>query len=271
MLRRDNLIIALVLLIIFSCSPKDKENRFNNNYFLQSDKYIKNNSLANQILDTLLAWQKDSLNISLPYQIGENENLNWQIVDLIIVNSDSTRLFTFQIKSMKKWSNAKVDYIEDLAGAKINGKWYFFFGSSTVIDRATYQDSIYSPLTFDELSYLARKNLSGAFYKDSTGEVKVRESFFDFMDDPNGWGLLPGSTRKDIDSVIVARNKEMHTRKIDPKEIEHIKAEMTNSVRPKEPIPDIKWYEKIFPKKKKLFETDEWKDYVKSKNKANGK
>ncbi|MBK9736237.1 MAG: hypothetical protein IPO92_15260 [Saprospiraceae bacterium] len=137
----------------------------------------------------------------------------------------------------------------------------FFFGTYTVIDRATYQDSIYSPLTFDELSYLARQNLSGAFYKDAKGETKVRESFFDFMDDPNGWGLPPESTRKDIDSVIVVRNKEKRKRKIDPKEIEKIKAEMAKSVRPKEPTPaEPEWYEKYFPKgKEKLFETDEWK------------
>jgi len=185
----------------------------------------------------------------------------WTIDSMVIFNSDSSRLFAYVMNKGRK-----SDYHYDLAGAKINGKWYFFFGSSTVIDRASYQDSIYSPLTFDELSYLARENLSGAFYKDENGEVKVKESFFDFMDDPKGWGLPPGSTRKDIDSLIVAGNKEMYTYKIDPLEIEQIKADMAKSVRPKEPIPDLKWYEKIFPKKKKLFETDEWKEYVKSKS-----
>ncbi len=245
-------------------------------FFLSSCKYnTNNNKISNPLLptlkiksdllklaeDTISKWKSDSLN-SAKYLY----DFDTYILQDLVLNNDSTRMFTYAISIDTGYKHSVFDYQYDLGGAKINDKWYFFFGSSTVVDRATYQDSIYSPLTYDELSYLARKNLSGAFYQDENGDIKVRESFFDFMDDPNGWGLPSGSTRSDIDSVIVARNIEMHSRKIDPKEIEKIKAEMAMSVRPKEPIPDIKWYEKIFPKEKKLFETDEWKEYVRSKN-----
>jgi hypothetical protein len=247
-------IYSIFILLSFSCVKSEEKRTLKNYTVYNFSSYAQ---IHQAIRDTLDSYIKDSLETSkyLHYQ------RDFIIDSLIIFNTDSTRLLTCLIKRDTGHKHAIFDYIENIGGAKINGKWYFFFGLSTVIDRATYQDSIYSPLTFDELSYLARVNFSDAFYQDENGDVKTRESFFGFMDDPNGWGLPPGSKRKDIDSVIVARNKEMHTRKIDPKEIEQIKADMANSVRPKEPIPDIKWYEKIFPKKKKLFETDEWKEY----------
>jgi len=246
----------LLFIIFSSCNRIEKCNEISISY---PNNFNNISKTYNAIEDTLNNWINDSLLASKKIFFAKN----WLIDSTIIFNNDTSRLFTYVLNKGRK-----SDYQYDLAGAKINNKWYFFFGTSTIIDRASYQDSIYSPMTFDELSYLARENLSSAFYQDKNGKVKVRESFFDFMDDSNGWGLPPGSTRKDIDSVIVARNKEMRQYKIDPAEIEQIKAEMAKSVRPQEPILDIKWYEKIFPKEKKLFETDEWKEYVKSKNRG---
>lgn len=259
--------LIIIILFTISCNNQnDLRPKERNNLNSNQNEYVKKNfneckEIYNLIKDTINSWKTDSL-LAVEFLFTRPQ---YYLDSLIVLNKDSTRLFGSYIKIDIK-NNSIFDYIDGLGGAKINNNWYFFFGIHNVIDRATYQDSIYSPLTFDELSYLARQNLAGAFYKDENGKVKVRESFFDFMDDPNGWGLPPGSTREDIDSLIVARNKEMHTRKIDPKEIEQIKAEMVKSVRPKEPIHDIKWYEKILPKKKKLFETDEWKEYIRSKN-----
>lgn len=249
----------IILLLFFSCSKQNNKNEIFSIPFIEK-KIIESKFIYNELLDSIILWKYDSLLVSKPYFVNER----WKLDSLIILSSDSTRIFATMLRQKK---TVPADGLEDLAGVKINGKWYFFFWSSTIIDRATYQDSIYSPLTFDELSYLARQNLSSAFYPDKDGKLKVREDFFDFMDDPNGWGLPPGSTRADIDSVIVTRNKEMHTRKIDPAEIEQIKAEMAKSVRTKEPEKHLKWYEHIFPPKKKLFETDEWKEYIKRKKK----
>lgn len=250
--------LIILLIVVVSCSKQNNKTELFSSPFIEK-KIIDSKFIYKELLDSILSWRYESLSVSKPYFVNEQ----WKIDNLIILSSDSTRLFATMMRQKK---TVPADGLEDIGGAKINGKWYFFFGSSTVIDRASYQDSIYSPMTFDELSYLARENMSGAFFQDENGDVKVRETFFDFMDDPNGWGLPPESTRTDIDSLIVAGNKKMRQYKIDPAEIEQIKAEMAKSVRPKEPIPDLKWYEKIFPKEKKLFETDEWKEYVKSKN-----
>lgn len=262
--------LAIIILFTLGCNNLNDQGTKNRNKLnTNQNEYIKKNfneckEIFNLIKDTINTWKTDSL-LAVEFLFTRPQ---YHIDSLIVLNSDTTRFIGSYINIDIK-NNSIFDYIDDLGGARIEGKWYFFFGIHTVIDRATYQDSIYSPLTFDELSYLARQNLSGAFVKDENGDVKVRESFFDFMDDPKGWGLPPGSTRKDIDSVIVARNKEMHTRKIDPIRIKQELAEMAKSVRPNEPVkPELSWYEKIVkPRKKdKLFESDEWKEYVKSKN-----
>jgi hypothetical protein len=255
-------IILVFIFTLFSCNDNLQKRELIKEPMI--NEFRHSNVIIKSITDTLLFWKSDSIN-SVKYFY----NSDCKILNEFVINQDSNLIFTYLISRDTGYKNSVLDYQYDLGGAKINGKWYFFFGATTAIDRASYQDSIYSPMTFDELSYLARENLSGALYQNESGEVKVRESFFDFMDDPNGWGLPAGSTRKDIDSVIVARNKEMRQYKIDLKEIEQIKAEMAKSVRPKEPIPDLKWYKKNFPKEKKLFETDEWKEYVKSKNQKN--
>ncbi len=271
MLEKDNFKIIFIIISIIICFYFLNEKCFTLNKTQLSknemiNTYIKENHAPNFALlkvanDTITSWLKNDLVASQMLLLDK-----WKIETPILINANNDKLYCVILKQSTSFLNSNSDWMFDLVGAKINGKWYFFFGSSTVIDRASYQDSIYNPMTFDELSYLARENLSRSFYQDEKGNVKVLESFFDFMDDPNGWGLPAGSTRKDIDSVIVARNKKMRQYKIDPAEIEQIKAEMAKSVRPKEPIPDLKWYEKIFPKEKKLFETDEWKEYVKSKN-----
>ena len=52
-----------------------------------------------------------------------------------------------------------------------------FFGMNTTIDRASYQDSIYSPLSFEELSYLAREHLHKAYKIDQNGSIITNDQF----------------------------------------------------------------------------------------------
>jgi hypothetical protein len=184
---------------------------------------------------------------------------------MVVFNNDSSRLFTNLI--MKSCSNkdAIFDYLNAVGGAKIKGKWYYFFGMQPVIDRASYQDSIYSPLSFDELSYLAREHLQDAYTINADGSISTNDRFFDFMYNRNGWGLPANSTVAQIDSLIVAKTTAIRKEKIDPQELADIKKEMAASVRPPEPKIETSFWEKIFGRKKKLFESKEWKEYLKKK------
>lgn len=274
MLEKDNLKIIFIIILIIICVYILNKKCFtiNKTQLTKNEiinTYIKGNHATNGLLfkvvkDTITSWLKNDLAASQMLLFDK-----WNIDSAILTNANKDRMYSVVLKQSTSFLNSNSDWIFDLAGAKIDGEWYFFYGSSTVIDRATYQDSIYSPLTFDELSYLARENLSHALYKDENGDIKVKESFFDFMDDPSGWGLPPGSTKADIDSLIVVGNKKMRQHKIDPAEIERIKAEMAASVRPNEPVPPkLPWYKKLFPKEEKLFDSKEWKEFIANKNKG---
>jgi hypothetical protein len=50
-----------------------------------------------------------------------------QIDSILIFNSDSTRFFTTVNKRKLNFKGASSDLILDFGGAKIGGKWYFFF------------------------------------------------------------------------------------------------------------------------------------------------
>jgi hypothetical protein len=70
------------------------------------------------------------------------------------------------------------------------------------------------------------------------------------------------------DSVIIEINKSMHTKKLDPEEVEDIKFSMASSVRPEEPFlpsrakKEKSWWD-ILTKNDpevKIFESEEWKN-----------
>ena len=184
---------------------------------------------------------------------------------VLVFNSDSSRFYSSILIRDIGHKEAIYDYLESLGGARIRGKWYFFIGINTTLNRASYQDSIYSPLTFDELSYLSRQELIGAYTINPDGSITTNDRFFDFMYKRSGWGLPENSTLEQLDSVIVAKTEEVRKMKIDPKELEDIKKDMARSVRPPEPKTDISLWQKLFGKEKKLFESDDWKEYLRKK------
>ncbi|HRD07469.1 MAG TPA: hypothetical protein PK037_07885 [Saprospiraceae bacterium] len=213
-----------------------------------------------QISDSLQKWRCDSLNIMIYLLDTSSARLD----SMIVFNSDSTRLYTNVLKRDVEYKDAVFDYIYGLGGAKIHGKWYFFFGMNTTIDRASYQDSIYSPLSFEELSYLAREHLHKAYKIDQNGSIITNDQFFEFMYNRRGWGLSENSTIQQLDSFIVARTQEVRLNRIDLEELNQIKRHITVSKRREEPVKDVSIWQKWFGEKK-LFESKEWKDYLKQK------
>lgn len=255
----------VIILFLISCAHYEKihfdtlQKEFLKNNF---DKY---NYIYVAITDTLYKWKTDSLANSGPYFIESIHNS--KLDSLIYFNSDSTRLFTYHLEQNVVYKNSSVDNLATLAGAKINNKWYFFFGPSIVIDRGSYQDSIYAPLTFDELSYLARQHMQPALYQDSTGKVRVYDKWFDFINNRKDWGLPTSSSLEQLDSLILKKYKDVRSEKIDKTELEEIKKEIAASVQPPEPPDTRNWFQKKFGPKK-LFETKEWKEYIGNNNKA---
>ena len=252
--------IIFNLIIVISCSQKAIDKIENGDNYLRSN-FNKYDKVYTAINDTISSWIEYSL-ANVIYNMSDKE---YQIDSLLVFNSECNRLYSNFLIRIVGFKDSYTDAMYGLGGAKIKGKWYFFFGITTYIRRETYQDSIYSPLSFDELSYLSRQELCSAYTINADGSITTNDSFFDFMYKRSGWGLPDGSSLEQLDSTIVAKTEEVRKMKIDPKELEDIKKEMARSVRLPEPKEETTLWQKIFGKEKKLFESDDWKEYLRKK------
>lgn len=249
-----NSLFILLLILISGCSQENKIYIDTKQAEYIRNKFDNYKYVYHAIGDTLLAWKRDTLANSKQYFFNEN----YKIDSLILFNEDTTRLFTNLLERNLKFPGTSSDYITQLAGAKINTKWYFFFGPSIVIDRASYQDSVYAPLSFAELSYLAREHLRKALYRDSDGLIKAHDDFFN---------IIQGKYTNDslFELHVLDYNRRFQLGKIDKIELEEIKKEISSSIQPPEPSDTRNWFQKKFGPKK-LFETKEWKEYIGNKN-----
>jgi hypothetical protein len=259
-----HIIYILIAVGFIGCNIEEVNQEFDN-YFIFEDYKLSNynnyKELSQLLTDSLNSWKNDSLLISKPIFF----NAGWQIDSVIIFNKDSSRLYTTRNSRVLNFKDSKMDYIKEFLGAKIGNQWYFYPGASYVVPRQNYQDSMYAPLTFEELSYVAHKRpMAGMLLRDKDGKVVVNH---ERMND-RFFGGFPTYTREQIDSTILSRVRKMHTKKLDPDEVEDIKSRMASSVRPEEPfLPSRAKKEKswwvILTKNDpgvKIFESEEWKN-----------
>jgi hypothetical protein len=192
----------------------------------------------------------------------------WKLDSTFIFNSDSTLFFTTINLADNRNRNAIADDLSNFAGRKINNKWYFFFGSSTVLLREYYQYSKYNPLSFEEMSYLAyEQNFS---YSIENNKPLPEEAMDDFF----GGGMvqyLGIKGRKNIntyiDSMALVTNAAYHAKKMSKEEIAEIQKTIDESVRPSEQKKETKQWWQFWKEDPQIpiFETEEWKDYLKKK------
>ncbi|MBK7222327.1 MAG: hypothetical protein IPH94_13670 [Saprospiraceae bacterium] len=233
--------------------------------FKEHDIYIKYKfksyrNIYNMVRDSFIAWKSDSLEISGRYFFDDR----WILDSCIVFNSDSTVLQTNLIMQGGVFKNSMFDYLDNVIGFKVNNRWYLFYGVSTVLNRINYQDSMYSPLSFDELSYLSRSELRMWYFIADDGKILPNNRAFDSILNPKGFGLTKNCTVHQLDSAIIARSYAYSKGKMDLSEIESINKEISTSVRPPEPYLKKSLWEKLFGEKK-LFESKEWKEYLRKK------
>jgi hypothetical protein len=142
--------LSIYLFISYSCTKRSKND----------DYVIKNFNEYSVIYNTL----NDSLDYYSRNQLSDFFGLvydKWQVDSLICINSSYNELFaTCNVSSTyekKAWS----DEVKMILGKKINNQWYFFKGSTLVVPREMYGKDEHHPLSFHELSQIARKEMFG--------------------------------------------------------------------------------------------------------------
>jgi hypothetical protein len=261
------LYFILIFFVIFnSCTKKEiKETFVYSRKEYLNPKFNGYSYIYNLITDSVASWKKDSLS-----KVGSIFYNDYNIDSIFLFNKDSSMLLTTVNIVDRQHKNATLDYIYDLYGRKINGKWYFFFGASTVLPREFYQDSVYSPLSFEELSYLAYKERFEYFVDN---KKPLPEDFFD--DVLGAYHCKPyGAKKYDrtqvnlcLDSLALATHAAYHAKKMTKEEIAEIQKAMDESVRPPESLKKSKEWWQFWKKEPAIpfFESEQWKNYLKQK------
>jgi len=140
-----------------------------------------------------------------------------QIDSLLCVNSKGDKVITTMNYSMGKCKDCAMDMVTKILGKKINGKWYFFQGANLVVPRDMYGKDAMHPLSFHELSQIARTEfLSGALVKGKNGKYVVDDNWVDEHFYNLGWGRFKDTAKYDSVHWFYITDKWKH--KIDTNE-----------------------------------------------------
>ena len=169
------IVLIVFFFLISSCNNSNKNNDIKTwkNYInTQFDTYKNIYKEAN---DSINKWTSDSLQVVQSYLLYES-----QLDSIFIFNKAKDRFYTVNKINASKDKIAIADAYDDFGGAKINGKWYFFFmGVSHPVRREDWQDSVYAPLSFDELSYVAYESHFKTLVKNiNEGKLEKNEEIF---------------------------------------------------------------------------------------------
>lgn len=186
MLAKENKIFSKVLSVLFislimSCGPTtEKIDIFANNEF------ANNKEAYNTIVDSITYYTNSNLK-----EFSAEYLYNWQVDSVICINSHNDRLVAVILLSVGVFKDEVSDDATKILGKKINGNWYFFKGSTLVIPRSNYGKTGSTPLSFHELSQIARKEmLESALIKNDDGEYVVNDKWVDAHFYNNGYYFI---------------------------------------------------------------------------------
>ena len=259
------IIFISVILIMNGCS---KHSRVQKEISIQ--RYIEQNertqeNIYNEISSHIQRMKKDSLKSMLLNFIHESK-----IDNLIIFNKEQTKFYTTLNTSAKIYSHSTSDLIQSLYGVKIDGKWLVFIGHQNLIAmRDGYKYNKYEPFTWDEISFMAHEQMFGRYISiDKSGSLIIN---YDQLDKDTGvrelTGKIPGEYTTPEDAFISFNAEYYESQTLDSTEIAQIKEDIeAGKKKPKDPIKKVAWWDRLWGKEIPIFETDEWKAYVKCKN-----
>lgn len=193
-----------------------------NNHNSKSATYVNNNF---QKYSTIYATINDSIQRYTDSLLGTFQSAYiwpWQVDSMLCLNSKSDLLFTTILSSSGTGKGMTGDDAEELLGKKINGKWFFFKGGGTlIVPRDMYGKDEMHPLSFYELSQIARKNMMASALIRKGGEYIVDDDWVEDKFYNTGYGL--NLSRAQYDSIHWMLIMRKWTEKIDTNEYKPLK------------------------------------------------
>jgi hypothetical protein len=193
----------------------------------------------------------------------------YRVDNLLVLNKDSTKLYTTINTKTDINAIGSSDLIQSLYAVKIDGKWLVFIGHQNLIAmRDDYKYNKYEPFTWDEISYMAHEQMFGRYISiDKSGSLIIN---YDQLDKDTGvrelTGKIPGEYSTP-DDAFISLNEYYESQTLDSLEIAQIKEDIeAGKNKPKDPIKRLTWWDKLWGAQEPIFETDEWKEYIKSKS-----
>ena len=187
------LLLFFIVFSVFSCGiNSENESKKSTNIFARNNfnsyKYI-----YDVVNDSIKYFTASKL-----YEFKGEYCNNWELDSLIVLNSTKDKMVGALIISYGSCRDCVSDYTQKLLGKKINGKWYFLKGSSLIIPRDLYGKTEMNPLSFHELSQIARKELlESALIKNKQGEYLINDNWVDGHFYNNGYAQMGWNPKKD--------------------------------------------------------------------------
>ncbi|HRD07468.1 MAG TPA: hypothetical protein PK037_07880 [Saprospiraceae bacterium] len=196
-------------------------------------------------------------------QIG-NE---YQIDSFIIFNKERSKLFTTINTSLKKNYGAS-DLIQTLYGVKIKDRWYLFFGYNLIAMRDGYKKDKFKPLTWEELSYMAREQFFRQFISfDGNSSLVIHEDALNkFINAENIGGTRVSANGTEEVRLLRLYNYKQ-SRVIDIIEYKELLEHKVDSIEYEESQYDNEFHQdQIINFEQPVFDSKQWKEFVKRKN-----
>lgn len=204
---------------VFSCESKREKDK-------DSISSLANLNINKYVIDKYKNYEKiytlinDSVSLYSNSLLKSFANLyifDYEIDSMVCINSSNDKLVGTINVSIGKCSNCKLDNISLFLGKKIYGEWYFFLGGGHLkVPRDMYGKDAASPLSFHELSKIARKEMLSGAVIEKNGKLIIDDKWVDSFFYNNGYGKYSTSAQYDSVHWRIIMDKWKH--KIDTNE-----------------------------------------------------
>jgi len=219
----NNFFLMLMCILVLSCSDSKEKRMDRCNKFVNAN-FSKYHSEYKTLNDSITMYVDSFLNDFL-HIYGEE----WEIDSMICINSSSNRFVTTLNNSNGVGKDCVMDAINKILGKKINNKWYFLQGANLVVPRDMYGKDAMHPLSFHELSQIARTEfLSGALVKGKNGKYVVDDKWVDEHFYNLGWGRFKDTAKYDSVHWFYITDKWKH--KIDTNQYKPLRKNKNSDV-----------------------------------------